>query len=171
MATKAEDTLESLQKKNLEAAMRLAQMSIDNSQRILQIQVDAARDIFDDGVSSAKALAQVKSPQEAMELRAHYAQQTAERMFNCSKSISELTVEMQGTLGKMMNEQISQGCQDTMETMQKMFAAMPMNGNAAAEALQHTFDTARKTLEQVSKASSDAFATFSAQAPAPGKKR
>ena len=37
MASKQEQ-LNELQKKNLEAAMRLAQMSIENSQRIMEIQ-------------------------------------------------------------------------------------------------------------------------------------
>lgn len=168
MKTKPEEAIAALQQKNLESAMRLAQLSIDSSQRILQLQVEVARDIFEGGVSGAKALAQVKSPQEAVELRTRYAQQTVEKMLACSQSISSITSEMQGELGKLMSDQLNKGSQEVFDAMQQMLVGMPFNGNAATEALQHTFDTARKTLEQVSKASSDAFASF---VPPTGKKR
>mgnify|MGYP001019803867 CR=1 FL=1 len=39
MATKQEQQFNEIQKKNLEAAMRLAQLSIENSQRIMELQV------------------------------------------------------------------------------------------------------------------------------------
>lgn len=168
MPTKPEEAVAMMQKKNLEAAMRLAQLSIENSQRILQLQVDVARDIFDDGVNSAKSLAQVKSPQDAMELRARYAQQAAEKMFSCSRSIAEITADLQAEMGKLVSDQLNKGGQDVFDAMQQMLQGMPLNSHAAAEALQHTFDTARKTLEQVAKASSDAFSSF---AQAPAKKR
>lgn len=167
MATKPEQTVADLQKKNLAAAMKLAQLSIENSQRILQLQVDVARDIFDDGVASAKTLAQVKSPQDAMEMRSRYAQQAAEKMFACSRTIAEITADMQAQMGKMVSDQLSTGGQEVFDAMQQMLQGMPLNSHAAAEALQHTFDNARKTLEQVSKASTDAFASF---AQMPGKK-
>lgn len=168
MTTNPEQAVAELQKKNLAAAMKLAQLSIENSQRILQLQVDVARDIFDDGVSSAKSLAQVKSPQDAMEMRSRYAQQAAEKMFACSRTIAEITADMQAQMGKMVSDQLSVGGQDMFGAMQQMLQGMPLNSHAAAEALQHTFDSARKTLEQVSKASTDAFSAF---AQTPGKKR
>ncbi|NSL56728.1 MULTISPECIES: phasin family protein [Uliginosibacterium] len=168
MPTKPEDAVAQMQKKNLESAMRLAQLSIENSQRILQLQVDVAREIFDDGVNSAKALAQAKSPQDAMELRARYAQHAADKMFSCSRSIAEITSDMQAELGHLVSDQLNKGGQEMFDAMQQMLKGMPLNSHAAAEALQHTFDTARKTLEQVAKASSDAFSSF-AQMPG-GKK-
>ncbi|MBS1209436.1 MAG: phbP [Proteobacteria bacterium] len=161
MATKPEHTVVAdLQKKNLAAALKLAQLSIENSQRIMQLQVDVARDIFDEGVTSAKSLAQVNSPQDAMELRSRYAQQTAEKMFACSRTVAEITADMQAEMGKMLSDQLNSSGQEMFGAMQDMLHGMPLNSRAAAEALQHTFETARKTLEQVSKASTEAFSAF-----------
>ncbi len=159
MASKPEESFARMQQKNLEMATRLAQMSIENAQRILQLQVEVAKEIFEDGVESARKLAEAKTPQEAMELRAGYSRQTAERMFSCSQNISAITAEVQGELGKLMSEQLNKGSQEMFDAMQQMLSGMPLNSKAAAEALQHTFDTARKTLEQVSKASADAMAS------------
>ena len=73
MASKVEQFSE-LQRKNMEAAMRLAQLSIENSQRIMAIQSELARELFQDSVANAKAQTSAKDPQSVMSLRAQYAQ-------------------------------------------------------------------------------------------------
>lgn len=170
MVTKSnsgEQALGAMQKKNLEAAVRLAQMSIENSQRILELQVKAAKEIFEDGVANAQTLSEVKTPQEALELRSRYAQHSAEKMFACSRGIAEATAQMQSELGRLLSQQVSNGSQDIMAAMQSFLKGMPMNNHAAAETLSTTFEAARQTLEQVSKASAEAFSAFSAM---PGSK-
>lgn len=161
MNMKSEQTLAKIQKKNLDVAVHLAQMSIDNSRRILQLQADVARELFDEGVESAKQMARVNSPQEAMELRARYARQSAEKMFACSRCIAEITADLQNEMNQLVNDQLNAGSQEMLEAMHQFVGDLPLNNHAAAEVLQHTFEAARKTLEQVSKASSDAFSAFS----------
>ena len=39
--------------------MRLAQLSMDNSQRIMQLQVDTARALFEESVNNARAVHQI----------------------------------------------------------------------------------------------------------------
>lgn len=162
MSNKSEEVVSVMQKKNLDAAVRLAQLSIENSQRILQMQMSIAKELFEDGVANAQALAQVKTPQEAMELRTRYAQQAAEKMFACSRGIADVTSEVQTEMGKLVSQQLSSGSHEMIEAMQSFLKGMPMNSHAAAEALQSTFDAARKTLEQVAKASSEAFSSIAA---------
>ena len=48
MAGKIEQFSE-LQRKNMEAAMRLAQLSIENSQRIMALQTELAKEMFQSG--------------------------------------------------------------------------------------------------------------------------
>ncbi|HEX5125663.1 MAG TPA: phasin family protein [Rhodocyclaceae bacterium] len=160
-----------IQKKTLESAVKLAQISIENSQRILELQMHVAREIFEDGVSSAKALAQAKTPQEAMELRTRYSQQAAEKVFACSRGIAEITADIQTAMSKMVSQQLTHGSQEIMESMQGFLKGMPMpmNNHAAIETLQNSFEVARKTLEQVTKASTDAIASF-AQSSTPKKR-
>lgn len=168
MTTKPEQSVAELQQKNLTAAMKLAQISIENAQRIMQMQVDITREIFDDGVENAKALAQAQTPQQQLETRTRYAQQAAEKMFECSRAIAGLTADMQAEMGKMLSDQISCNGQEIVDAMENMLQGMPLNNHAAAEALQHTFDGARKSIEQVTKASSEAFAAFAQMS---GKRR
>ena len=164
---KVEETVAAMQKKNLESAMRLAQLSIENSQRILHLQMQTAKEMFEDGVSNVQSLTQIKTPQEAMELRARYAQQAAEKMLTTSRNIAEITAEVQTEMSKLVSQQLTSGSHDMMEAMQGFLKGMPLNSHAAAEAMQTTFETARKTLEQVAKASSEAFSAVAQT----GKKR
>jgi phasin family protein len=170
MATK-QDQLNELHKKNLEAAMRLAQISIENSQKIMELQVQTAKDLFEEGVQNAKAMSSVKDPKGLMDLRSAYAQSTAEKMLSCAKAIAEITTSTQTEVGKMVGEQLSTGSQDAFEAMQKMFTGMPITDQNAMAAIQNAMDTTRSAFERMTKASADAFQMFTkASAPAKGKK-
>ncbi len=160
MATKQEQQFNEIQKKNLEAAMRLAQLSIENSQRIMELQVGTAKSLFEEGVANAKALSSVKDPAEALNLRTAYAQATTEKMLSCAREIAEITSKTQAEVGKMVSEQLTGGGQDMFESLQKMFKGMPIGDNNALGSIQSAMDTARAAYEQMTKASTEAFQAF-----------
>lgn len=162
MASK-QDQFNELQKKNIEAAMQLAQMSIENSKRIMEIQVGAAKSLFERGVENAKAQSAAKDPQDLMQLRAQYAQDTTERMLSCAREIAEITASTQAAFGKLVGEQLSSGSQDMFEAMQKMFSGMPIADNNAMGAMQTAMDTTRSAFEQMARASTEAFSAFTQQ--------
>jgi len=155
-----QDQINELQKKNLEAAVRLAQMSIENSQRIMELQVAVAKSLFEEGVENAKALSSVKDPKQAIELRTQYAQSTTEKMLSCAREMAELTNRTQAEVGKLVGEQLSTGGKEMFEAMQKMFTGMPINDQNAMTALQTAMDTTRSAFEQMTRASSEAFQMF-----------
>lgn len=162
MATK-QDQFNELQKKNLEAAMRLAQLSIENSQRIMEIQVSTAKSLFEEGVQNAKALSSAKDPKSMMDLRANYAQHTTEKMLACAREIAEITATTQAAFGKLVGEQLTSGSQDMFEAMQKMFTGMPIADQNALGAMQTAMDTTRAAFEQMTRASTEAFQSFTQQ--------
>lgn len=166
MATQAEQMSE-LQRKNLDAAMKLAQLSINNSQRIMQIQVDTARSLFDESVTNARELTAVKDPAKLVDLRARYAQLTTERMLACAREIAQISAETQAAFGKMVGEQLSGGSTDLMESVRKMLSGMPVASTHALGSMQEAVDAARSAFEQVAKASKEAFAHVT-QAVKPG---
>tara|TARA_R110001583_G_scaffold90144_3_gene231844 strand:+ start:71818 stop:72327 length:510 start_codon:yes stop_codon:yes gene_type:complete len=161
MATKQQDQYNELQKKNLEAAMRLAQLSIENSQRVMEIQVATAKSLFEEGVQNAKALAAIKDPKQAVELRTQYAQTTTEKMLACARDMAEITSRTQAEVGKLVGEQLSTGSQDVFEAMQKMFQGIPISDQNAMSAMQTAMDTTRAAFEQMTRASTQAFQAFS----------
>ncbi|MBX3684736.1 MAG: phasin family protein [Rhodocyclaceae bacterium] len=170
MATKQQDQFNELQKKNLEAAMRLAQMSIENSQRIMELQVKTAKDLFEEGVQNAQALTTVKDPQDALSLRSKYAQVTTEKMLACAREIAEITTKTQSEFGRLVSEQLTSGGTDAFEAMQKMFKGMPITDQNAMGSIQGAMETARTAFEQMTRAQTEAFQAFSSMTAPKGKK-
>lgn len=159
MATK-QDQLNEMQRKNLEAAMRLAQMSIENSQRIMELQVRTARSLFEEGVQNAQALSNAKDPQEVVSLRTRYAQSSTEKMLSCAREMAELTNRAQVEVGKLVGQQLSSGGQDVFESIQKVLQGMPITDQNAMSALQTAMDSSRAAFEKMTQASSEAFQLF-----------
>ncbi len=169
MAANKQDQFNELQKKNLEAAMRLAQLSIENSQRIMEIQVSTAKSLFEDGVQNAKAQTTAQNPKDVVELRAQYAQTTTEKMLACAREIAEITTRTQTEVGKLVSEQLTTGSQDVFEAMQKVLKGLPITDQNALNSFQTAVDTTRAAFEQITRASTEAFQAFG-QMPGKGRK-
>ena len=165
MATKPEQFSE-LHRKNMEAAMKLAQMSIENSQRIIALQVDAANKMFQESVASAQALGAVKDPQEAVALRTKYTKDTAQLMMETARRIAEIGNTSRTEFSHMLTEQLASGSKDMMETFQSFFGALPGQSSNVMETMQKAMATANSAFEQIARASAAGF-----ESPKPAKKK
>ncbi|MDP1981400.1 MAG: phasin family protein, partial [Sulfuritalea sp.] len=101
-----------LHRKNMEAAMRLAQLSIENSQRIMALQSELAKDMFQSGVEAAKAQTGASDPQSMMQLRTQYAQETTQRMVAAAQQIAEISNSSRAEFARMVTEQLASGSQE-----------------------------------------------------------
>ena len=156
MVTKPEQFSE-LQRKNMEAAMRLAQMSIENSQRIVALQVDVAKTLFQDSVDNAKALATAQDPQQAVALRTQYTQGTTQKMIEAAREIAEIGNSSRTEFSRLMTEQLASGSKDMMEAFQSFFTSLPGQNNNVVEAMQQAMAQANKAFEQITEASANVF--------------
>ncbi|MDR3213778.1 MAG: phasin family protein [Azoarcus sp.] len=172
MAAKTEQVNE-LQKKGLEAAVQLAQLSIENTQRVIEIQVAVAKSLFEDSVNNAKALSSTKDPQEALQLRSRFAQTTAEKVFAGASEIAEVATKAQSQVNKLVSEQFTASSTEVLGAIQQLFRGLPIADQNTLNAIQSTLDTTRTAVEQMTRASSEAFQAFTqVQVPATtGKNR
>jgi hypothetical protein len=85
-------------------------------------------------------------------------------MLGCARQIAEITSSTQAEVGRMVTQQLSLGGKDMMEAFQKVFQGMPIADSGALGAMQTAMDTARAAFEQVTRASQEAFSTFSSMA-------
>ena len=152
MAAKPEQFSE-LHRKNMEAAMKLAQMSIENSQRIVALQVEVAKSLFQDSVDNAKALAAAKDPQQAVALRTHYTQETAQKMIEAAREIAEIGNDSRSEFSRLLSEQLASGSKDMMEAFQSFFGSLPGQNAQVMETMQQAMAKANKAFEQISQAS------------------
>jgi phasin family protein len=179
MSTKPEAAIAAASQRNLEAAMKLAELSFDNSRRMIEFQLGIAREMFAQSVQNMQEAGAVKEPAELAALRARFAQDATQRMLAATRKIAEMTTEFQTELGKALSAQIAGGtqafaqdfAQNLSEAMQHGMKGLPTNPAEAFAAMEKTFAASREAFEQIAK---QAFAGFQTDAKpatrAPSKK-
>lgn len=156
MAGKTENFSE-LNRKNMEAAMRLAQLSVENSQRVMALQSDLAREMFQQGVENARAQTAAKDPQEVLRLRAQYAQDTAQKMMLAAQQVATIGNDARMEFSRMLTEQLASGSQEMTDAFQGFFKTMPGQNANVLEVMQQAMATANSAFEQIAQASTAAF--------------
>ncbi len=142
MITKPEQ-LSELHRKNIDTAMKLAQLSIGNSQRIVALQVDIAKKMLQDSVENAKALAGVKDPQQALSLQSQYAQHTAQQIMESARQLAEIGNASRTEFTQLISEQFSGGNKEILEGVQSLFQGIPGQNNLMSglqQAMTKTFE-------------------------------
>lgn len=155
MTTKHEFT--EIQRKNMEAAMRLAQLSIDNSQRIMELQSNLARELFSNSVEQTKLQATSKDPQDIVKLRAQYAQETTQKMIAAAQEVAEIGNSARVEFSRLLTEQLAAGSQDVVDAFQSFFKSLPGQNTSMLETMQQAMNNANKAFEQMRNAASSAF--------------
>jgi len=150
-----------VQKKSLEAAVQLAQLSIENTQRVIEVQVAVAKSLFEDSVNNAKFLSGIKDPQEAVQLRTRFAQNSAEKVFAGAREITEIATKAQSQISKLVGEQITNSSSEIFGAIQQVFQELPIADENTMNAIQSTLNTTRTAVEQLTRASSEAMQAFS----------
>lgn len=148
-----------LHRKNMEAAMRMAQLSMENSQRIMALQSELAKEMFQSGVENAKALTAARDPQTALQLRTEYAQQTTQRMVAAAQQIAEISNEARTEFARLVTEQLATGSQDMTESLQSFMKNLPGQTPNMMESFQQAIATANQAFEQIAKASTAAMSS------------
>lgn len=160
-----------LNRKNMEAAMRLAQLSIENSQRVMALQNELARELFNDGVENARAQSGAKDPQEVLRLRAQYAQDTAQKMMLTAQKVAEIGNDARVEFSRMLTEQLASGSHEMADAFQGFFKMMPGQNANVLEVMQQAMATANSAFEQIAQASTAAFSGMTDMARKGAKKK
>jgi len=160
MASKTEK-LNELNQKSMETAMRMAQMSVENSQRIMSLQSDLAKDLFQRGLANAKAHSTIRDPKELVQLSTQYAQETTQRLVTAAKEISAVGQDSRAEFSKMLTEQLASGGKEVSNALQGLIKGFPVQPPNVMESIQKAMSTANTAFEQITQASSAAMNAMS----------
>jgi len=146
-----------IQRKNLEGAMRLAQLSIENSQKIMALQSQLARDLLADSLTQAKDQAAKSDPMDIVALRARYTQETMQKMLAVAQEIADIGNGARAEFSRLLTEQLAAGSHDMVDAFQSFFKALPGQNANVLETMQQAMSNANAAFEQMAKASAKAF--------------
>lgn len=160
MAAIKQEPFTDMQRKNLDTAMHLAQIGLENTQRIVELQVDTTKAIFDEAIEGMRALAEAKDTRAAMDIRNKIAQSAGERIIACTRKIAELSASTQTEVGRMMTQQFGAASADMVEGIQRMMQGMPVPGAETMNVFTTALDSTRVAVEQMTRASQEAFSNL-----------
>ena len=160
MATLKHEPITDFQKKNLDAAMHLAQLSLENAQRIAEVQVETARSMFEDGMNGLRAMSEAKDSRAAMEIRNQLTQSCGEHITSSTRKIADLIVATQTEAGKLISQQMATSSASAVDIASRMVQSMPITGTESVNVFQTSLDSTRNAMEQMSKAGQEALSSL-----------
>jgi phasin family protein len=160
-----------IQRRNMEAAMRLAQLAIDNAQRVMALQSELAQKLLTDSLASARAQTEARDGQEVFALRASYAKETAEQLVQTASRMAEIGNEARVEFSRLLTEQLASGNKEMSEAMQGFLKSMPGSNAQMLDAVKLAMGNANKAMEQITQASATAMEQLSQATKGAGKAR
>lgn len=161
-----ETAIGELQTKNLEAATRLARLSVDNTLRVMTALSTLSRELFELNVRQLAELA-AADEQAALALRAVHAQQIARKMIDCARAIAELGNEARIGFSRLLTEQLASGSHGLMDAFQAFFSVLPAQNVNLLDALQLAIERADRAFGQINEVLVGAMTLKPATGPKP----
>lgn len=171
MATKKKVVgISELNRRNVEAAMKLARLSIDNSQRVLSLHADLAKAIFEDTVANAKAHASVRNPQDLVELNTKYVQATAKRVVEVARKVSGIANQSRNEFSRVLTQQMIASKGELTEAVQSLVKSLPAGAPDVNKSVEQAIAAANAAFEQLSKVSANALSAVGIKKATPATK-
>ena len=148
----APEQFAALNKANLEAATRFANVAFGGAERLLEIQMKAAKAALTDGVDNAKTLASVKDLQQFAEVKDTVAQPAFEKAADYVKSVYDVATETQAEFGKLIEQQFAAFNKQVVVALDKFAENAPAGSEVGISALKSAIVTSNAAYENLSKA-------------------
>lgn len=145
------EQLVALNKSNLEAAVRFAGIALEGAERLMELQLKATKGMFADGVQQAKALAEVKDPQDFAQIKSSLIQPNMEKTASYVKSVYDVASATQTEFNKLVEEHVSEFNKQVVTTLDKMVKTAPAGSDVAVAALKSAISGINATYENMAK--------------------
>ncbi len=137
----------------VEASVRFAKTSFDNSERIVALNVEAAKHSFDENTKSIKALSDVKDPQDLIALRTKLNESAVEKASGYTRHLLDLANEAQAEFTKIAEENWAQINKNINATVDQMSKSAPAGSEAVFTALKSGLVAGTSAVDNLNKAS------------------
>ena len=141
-----------LNKANLEAAARFANIALGGAERMMEIQINAAKSALADSVEGAKTLSTVKDLQQFASVKDTVAQPALEKATEYVRNVYEVATDTQAEIGKLVELQFAEFNKQFIVALDKMAENAPAGAEAGISALKTAFVTGNAAYDNMSKA-------------------
>jgi phasin family protein len=148
----AHEQFAALNKANLEAATRFANVALGGAERMLDIQLKTAKSVLADGVDTVSTLSAVKDLQQLAGVKDSVAQPAFEKAADYMKSVYEIAAETQAEFGKLIEQQFAGLNKQFVVALDKFAETAPAGSEAGISALKSAIVTGNAAYENMTKA-------------------
>ncbi|MEC5399983.1 phasin family protein [Uliginosibacterium sp. H1] len=139
-------------KAGVETLLTLANTAFAGAERIAALNLNTARSILEDSVASSKALLGAKDVQELVSLQSSLAKPAVEKVVAYSRSLYEISSELQGELSKIFEVQLSEVNKNVSAVLDKAAKSAPAGSDVAVAAMKSAIAAANSAYDSMSKA-------------------
>lgn len=163
-------------KSSIEAALNVANITLQGTERLLDLNLKAAKDALDQSMRSAKALAEAKNVQDLFSVQSS-AQPNLQQVLAYSRSLYEVAAQTQTQLNRVLEERMAKVSGELVAAVDKAVKAAPAGSESAFAAFKSALAAANTAYDTVSKVARETAevavnnATQSAPAARPAKKK
>lgn len=136
----------------VDTAMKLAQISMENAERLVRLQLEAAKGMLEDNLQNARALAEAKDPQQLAALRAKALESGVEQMTAYSRSIYDLAAKTQAEFGKIVEGRIAAFNREVAQMVDDAAKSAPAGSEPAIAAMKQTLAATNAMIDTMAKA-------------------
>ena len=145
-----------LGKSSIEAALSVANITLQGAERLVGLQLKTAKEALDEGMRSARALSDVKNMQDLITLQSTSAQPGIEKALAYSRSLYEVASETQLQINKVLEDRMSKVSGEFVAAVDKVVKNAPAGSESALAAFKSAVAAANTAYETMSKVARDA---------------
>jgi phasin family protein len=146
------DQVNDFNKSSLNAALQLARISLDTTERLMGLQLQASKDNFVQTSEALKAISEAgTNPQALAALRAQYAQTGVDRLTSYSRSVYEVAANAQAQLSSVLESNAAEWNNNVTSNVDKAIKTAPAGSDVAIAAVKSTMAATAAALEGVTK--------------------
>lgn len=139
-------------KTSLNAALQLARISLDTTERLVGLQLQASKDNFVQTSEALKAVSEAgTNPQTLNALRTQYAQSNVDRLTAYSRSVYEVAANAQAQLSALFENNAAQFNQDVASNVDQAIKTAPAGSDVAIAAVKSTMAATAAALDGMTK--------------------
>lgn len=148
----ATEQIADLGKVNYANAIKLASLSLENTEKIVKLNLTAAKAALAQGVESAQAAASVKDVQDLVALRTKFTEAGVQAATGYSRTLYELTAQAQAEYSALAEQAWSMYTKSIAAIVDQASKSAPAGSESGFNAFKSTFAASTAAFDQFQKA-------------------
>lgn len=147
----------------LRAVVGFAQLSVENTERIVNLNLESAKVALEESAQHARALVEVKDPQELAALRAKATEASLEKALTYSRNLYELANQTQAKVVQLLEAQFNVFNENMVSVVENAARSAPAGADLALAAVKSSVangnvavDTFKQAANQASRMTDNA---------------